>query len=165
VRVVNLAYRVEDFFIDGTRTDEVDITARISSEGACFIVIDSPDRESLLAAVWVEVHDGRGHFALLSVDPAQQGKGLGRILVDAVEKHCLSAGCRHLDLEVVDLRLELPAFYSRLGFVTAGTAPFPDTSKLRRDAHLILMTKQLAATEASGLSPRHAAHQDMAPSP
>ena len=145
VRVINLAYRVEDFFIDGNRTDADDIAARIDVPGACFIVLDSTDDKSLAAAVWLEIHDERGHFALLSVDPAQQGRGLARILVNAVEEHCRNAGCTDLDLEVVDLRLELPAFYSKLGFVTTGTAPFPDTSKLRRDAHLILMTKSLSS--------------------
>ena len=66
-----------------------------------------------------------------------------RLLIDAVEKHCRDAGCDVLDIEVVNLRLELPAFYTKFGFAPAGTAIFPDTEKLTRDAHLMLMSKPL----------------------
>lgn len=143
VRIINLAYRVEDFFIDGDRTNADDVKLRMDTPGACFIVIDSPDSGSLAAGVWVEVHDQRGHFAVLSVDPAFQGKGLARVLIDAVEEHCRRAGCHSLDLEVVNLRAELPPFYAKFGFRPSGTAQFTDTGKLRKEAHLDLMTKTL----------------------
>ena len=48
-----------------------------------------------------------------------------------------------MDLEVVNLREELPPFYQRFGFEVSGTAPFPDPHKLRRDAHLVVMSKPL----------------------
>ncbi|HUQ47725.1 MAG TPA: hypothetical protein VM053_05695 [Gemmatimonadaceae bacterium] len=41
VRIINLAYRVEDFFIDGDRTNEADVRSRLETPGACFIVVDS----------------------------------------------------------------------------------------------------------------------------
>ncbi len=145
VRIINLAYRVEDFFIDGDRTNPVDVKSRMDAPGACFIVIDSSNGRGLSAAVWVEVHEQRGHFAVLSVDPAFQGRGFARILIDAVEKHCRDAGCDSLDLEVVDLREELPPFYARFGFAQCGTAEFTDTGKLKRPAHLVLMTKSLVS--------------------
>lgn len=142
VRVINLAYRVEDFFIDGNRTNAADVKSRMETPDACFIVIDS-DESHMSAAVFVDVHENRGHFGVLSVDPAFQGKGLARALIDAVEKHCRDAGCDTLDIEVVNLRLELPAFYAKFGFTESGTSGFSDTEKLRQDAHLVLMTKPL----------------------
>ena len=143
VRVINVAYRVEDFFIDGNRTNAADVTSRMEIAGSCFIVIDSDNSDTLAAAVFVDIHDRHGHFAVLSVDPAFQGRGLARILIDAVENHCRDAGCNTLDIEVVNLRLELPAFYTKFGFTRTGTAIFPNTEKLTRDAHLILMSKPL----------------------
>jgi ribosomal protein S18 acetylase RimI-like enzyme len=144
VRVINLAYRVEDFFIDGSRTNAADVKSRIDTPGACFIVVDSDTTTGTLAgAVFVDIHESRGHFAVLSVDPAFQGRGLARLLIDAVEKHCRDAGCDALDIEVVNLRLELPAFYTKFGFKPNGTAIFPDTEKLTREAHLMLMSKPL----------------------
>lgn len=143
VRVINIAYRVEDFFIDGDRTSAADVESRMETPGACFIVVDSDNSNGLAGAVFVDVHERRGHFAVLSVDPAFQGRGLARLLIEAVEKHCRDAGCDALDIEVVNLRLELPAFYTKFGFTPSGTAIFPDTEKLTRDAHLILMSKPL----------------------
>ena len=143
VRVINLAYRVEDFFIDGDRTSAADVKSRMEAPGACFIVVDSDDAVRLAGAVFVDVHEQHGHFAVLSVDPAFQGRGLARILIDAVETYCRNAGCRTLDIEVVNLRLELPAFYEKFGFTPNGTASFPDNEKLTRDAHLMLMSKPL----------------------
>ncbi|MEO5903869.1 MAG: GNAT family N-acetyltransferase [Gemmatimonadaceae bacterium] len=144
VRIINNAYRVEDFFVDGDRINADDVTSRMETPDACFLVIDSPDTGSLAAGVWVNVQENRGHFAVLSVDPAFQGKGLARVLIDAVEAHCRKAGCEWLDIEVVNLRLELPPFYAKLGFVPNGTAVFTDIGKLKREAHLDLMTKPLS---------------------
>ena len=143
VRIINLAYRVEDFFVTGDRTNFDDIAERMSDANTAVLVVDA-DRPGLAAAVCVDVHDGTGHFAMLSVDPASQGKGLGRALVAAVEKFCREAGCTALDLEVVNLRTELPPFYQALGFSPTEIAPFEPASKLRRAAHLIRMTKLLA---------------------
>ena len=80
---------------------------------------------------------------MLSVEPAWQGRGLGRQLVAAAEEHCRSAGCAFLDLDVVDVRTELPGFYRLLGFAPFDTAPFPDQGKLLGAAYLVLMTKPL----------------------
>jgi GNAT superfamily N-acetyltransferase len=169
VRVTNLAYRVEDFFVRGDRTTEAEIRERMTRTGAAFLVIDRPagDRDDadgeqragasdvvshervghgdrrIAGSVFVQVKDDRGFFAMLSVDPALQKGGVGRRLIEAVEAHCRAAGCRFLDIDVVNLRRELPAFYGRFGFAPYGTAPFADAWKLTRPAHVVLMTKPL----------------------
>ncbi|MEP6507431.1 MAG: GNAT family N-acetyltransferase [Gemmatimonadales bacterium] len=148
VRIINNAYRVEDFFVDGDRTNPDDVKSRMETPDSCFIVIDSADTSSLAAGVWLDVHENRGHFAVLSVDPSCQGKGMARVLIDAVEAHCRDAGCQWLDIEVVNLREELPLFYAKFGFKPNGTAVFPDTGKLKRAAYLDLMTKPLSASTA-----------------
>jgi ribosomal protein S18 acetylase RimI-like enzyme len=134
---------VEDFFIYGDRTNADDIATRIGDPAMRVIVVDAPDSSALAGAVFVDVHDGRGHFAMLSVDPPFQGRGIARILLNAVEEYCRSVGCHSLDLEIVNLREELPAFYKSMGFALGETAPFPNTAKLKRDAHLVFMTKAL----------------------
>jgi len=143
VRVINLAYRVEDFFIDGDRTNDNDVRRRMTRPHAAFLVLDGTEPGALAAAVYTEIRGERGYFGMLSVDPAFQHRGLARTLIGAVEDRCRAAGCTVLDIEVVDLREELPPFYRRFGFTTAGEAPFTDPGKLKRPAHLVVMTKGL----------------------
>ncbi len=147
VRIINSAFRVEDFFIDGDRTTEANIAARMAEPDVRFLVVDAPESRALAATVMMDVHGDRGHFAMLSVDPPFQGRGLSRLLMTTVENNCREAGCEALDIEVVNLREELPAFYAANGFAPITTLPFPDERKLRRDAHLVRMTKRLNASD------------------
>ena len=143
VRVINRAYSVEEFFVNGPRIDEDGVRKRFGLSNAFFLVIDGDGGSLLAGAVYAELRGQRGYFGLLSVDPDHQKRGLGKKLVQAVEALCRVAGCTHLDLDTVNVRLELPAFYSALGFVPVGTAPFPEVDKLKSPAHLVLYTKRL----------------------
>jgi len=141
VTLINRAYRVEEFFVHGERTSAADARARMARPGGAFLVVE--DEQGMAGAVFVQVAGDRGFFAMLAVDPDRQKQGIGRQLIAAAEEHCRAAGCRHLDLDIVNVREELPAFYARFGFAPYDTAAFHEPEKLKRAAHLILMTKAL----------------------
>ncbi|RPI70450.1 MAG: GNAT family N-acetyltransferase [Ignavibacteriales bacterium] len=144
VRIINLAYRVEDFFIDGDRTDEIDVKNRLQKPDALFLVIEKESNNGLAGAVYVEIKNKHGYFGLLSIDPEYQKRGLAKKLISEVEEYCLKAGCTDVDIDVVNLRVELPGFYEHLGYhLTGDTAEFKDTSKLKKEAHFLYMTKKL----------------------
>lgn len=147
VRVINLAYRVEDFFIHGDRTDRGDVLARLSRPGAGFLVTEAGAPGRLAAAVYLELRGTIGYFGLLSVDPAAQRRGHARRLIAAVEARCAAHGCTSVEIDVVDLRTELPPFYAALGYRPAGTAPFKDAHKLKRPATMVVMRKPLAGRD------------------
>ena len=143
-RVINRAYEVERFFVVGHRTSEAAVAEYLDRADAVFLVVDDGAAPGELAgAVYIEIRGDRGYFAMLSVDPRRQGSGLGRLLVTAAEEHCRTAGCTFLDIEVVNRRTELPAFYVKFGYAPYATAPFPSVERLSRSAHLVLMTKPL----------------------
>lgn len=143
VAVINLAYRVEEFFIAGTRTTEAEARERMSRGGSLFLVVDHPGGH-IAGSVFMEIKGDRGSFAMLAVDPAHQGTGLARTLIEAVEARCRAAGCRSLDLDVINLRTELPPFYARFGFAPTGeTEPLDDEDKLKMKAHVVKMSKRL----------------------
>jgi ribosomal protein S18 acetylase RimI-like enzyme len=96
----------------------------------------------MTGCVYVDVRDGRGYFGLLSVDPARQHSGLGRRLVDAAEAHARAAGCAAIDIRVVNLRVELPAFYERLGYTEVGVEPAKEPRALQ-PFHFLRMSKAL----------------------
>ncbi|HEX6049768.1 MAG TPA: GNAT family N-acetyltransferase [Gemmatimonadaceae bacterium] len=145
VRVINLAYQVEaDLFLD-QRTSDADVRERLALPNAAFLVLDdaAAGRGRLVGAVYVETRGPRGYFAMLSVDPAHQGLGLGRRLVHAAETYCRAAACQVLEIDVVDLRVELPGFYAALGFTPTGAIPYPDPTRTKRPVRLIRMVKPL----------------------
>jgi predicted N-acetyltransferase YhbS len=137
--LINAAFQVERFFIDGDRTNTDQVRAYMAK--GTFLVAEEDGVP--VGCVYAEERGDRGYFGLLAVDPAQHGQGLGRTLVEAAEARLRSAGCRAVDISVVDLRTELPPFYRRLGYVETGTAPFPDPEKATRPCHFILMSKSL----------------------
>jgi GNAT superfamily N-acetyltransferase len=144
-RLINRAYQIERFFMDSDRTDEAEVRALVASGRGRFLVLDGAGDAApeLAAAVWVEPRGDRGYFGMLSVDPALKGRRLGTRMVAAAEEHCRAAGCRVLDILVVNLREELFPWYRRLGFVPGEAVPFTDPSMLKREAHLVRMSKPL----------------------
>ena len=138
VALINRAYAIEKFFVDGDRISAEEVTELLSR--GSFLV--GEEAGAVVACVSVEINNDRGYFGLLSVDPARQGPGWGRGMVDAAEQHARAAGCRMMDITVVNLRTELPPFYHRLGYAETGTAPFTD-QRATQPCHSVLMSKSL----------------------
>lgn len=142
--LINAAFQVERFFVDGDRTS-VDEVLGYMRRGTFLLA----ERDAaLIGCVYFEKQGERGYFGLLAVDPAEHGKGLGRSLVAAAEEELRRAGCRAADIRVVDLRTELPPFYRRLGYEETGTEPFPADVPTKRPCHFIRMSKPLTAGPA-----------------
>jgi len=139
-RLVNAAFRPERFFTDADRTNPDKVRALF--EKGKFLLIE--EAGALAGCVYVELREERGYFGLLAVDPGLQRSGVGSRLVVAAEEYCRAADCRFMDLTIVNLRAELPAFYQRLGYVESGTLPFPPDQHTNQPCHLVKMSKPLA---------------------
>ncbi len=139
-RLVNFAYRVEDFFKIGERTDESDVLAHLAT--GRYIAFDGPAGQ-LAGCVYVELRGLAGYFGMLAVDPDAQRKGLGRELVRQAEREARAAGSVAMELDVVDLRTELVPWYERLGYTEIGRAPFP-AGKASRPCEFIIMRRDLS---------------------
>ena len=136
MRLINAAFVVERSFIDVERVRIEEV--REFQQRGVFLVAGEMD-----ACVYVEVRGDRGYFGLLSVDPARQGSGLGRAMVDAAEQYCRDRGCRWMDLRVVSVREELPPFYRKLGYSESGSEPFESEYPTKVPVHLVKMAKPL----------------------
>ena len=140
LRVINAAYEVEKFFVDGDRTDE-DTIRRMMGAGVFLTSRDESGR--LTGCVYVELRGERGYFGMLSVEPSQQGRGLGRRLVDAAEDYAHAHGCTAMDIRVVDLRTELPPFYRKLGYIETGLVEPVNDPRALRPFYFVTMSKPL----------------------
>jgi len=139
--IINAAFSIEGF-LDGTRTDDARLTKMM--ESGSFLVAEN-DSSRIVASVYTEIRGDRGYLGVLAVDPACQGKGLGRRMVQEVEDYCRRRGCVAMDLTVLSLRTDLPPLYRKLGYVETGTEEFTTSRRLREGAecHCILMSKAL----------------------
>jgi ribosomal protein S18 acetylase RimI-like enzyme len=135
--LVNAAFAIEEFFVDGDRTHAAEIE-QMMHDGA-FLVLDHEG--GLAAAVYVE---RRGYFGMLSVQPAFQGMGLGKRLVRIAEALCEASGCATMSIRIINLREELARWYRSLGYRETGIAPYTHRA-LKRPAHFVEMQRTLAA--------------------
>lgn len=137
---INQAFAIEKF-LEGTRTDETRL-AEMMASGEFLIAQNGSGK--IVASVYVEVKGERGYLGMLAVDPTEQGHGLGREMVDAVEDYCRRKGCSGVDLVVISVRTDLPPFYRKLGYVESGTEEFHPSRKLKPgfECHCIVMSKE-----------------------
>jgi GNAT superfamily N-acetyltransferase len=101
---------------------------RFQADGRAWVVADEADAP--VAYLVVEVVDGNGHVEQVSVHPDHARQGLGRALLDAVDRWALQLGLSALTLTTyADVPWNAP-YYARLGF---GTVAEVDLSEgLRR---------------------------------
>jgi GNAT superfamily N-acetyltransferase len=141
IPLVNAAFAVESF-LTGTRTDQQRM-AKMMQAGEFLIAEDGEGQ--LLAAVYVELRGARGYFGMLAVDPARQGSGLGRRMIEAAENRCRRLGCNFMDITVLSLRAELLPFYQKFGYLETGREEFTSSRPLQGAAqcHCIVLSKKL----------------------
>jgi predicted N-acetyltransferase YhbS len=138
--VINAAFRIaEGFFIDGNRITQAEVE-QLLTKGAFLL---AEDGEKLNGCVYVEMRGERSYLGLLSVDPDYQQGGLGSFLMLEAEEFCRERGSRFMDILIVHLREELPAFYQKRGYIQNGTSPFPEDVPTRVPCHFINMSKPL----------------------
>jgi predicted N-acetyltransferase YhbS len=140
-RLINVAFSVERFFIEGDRINS-DAVRNLMGTGQFLI---AQDNDGVAACIYVELRGERAYLGLLSVDPSRQRSGLGSRLVAAAEESARGCGVRQMDLRVVNLRAELPEFYRRLGYLVTGTSPFPPEATTKQPCHFINMSKALTS--------------------
>lgn len=146
--LINAAFRkAEGFLIDRDRID-LNSVQQFFESGKFLLAEDDGcgtlQSRSLLGCVYVEQRGDRSYLGMLSVDPSRQKAGLGATLMSAAEEYCTKAGCLFMDLQIINLREELPHFYHRLGYVETGTAPLTPNIKPKQPCHFIKMSKRLA---------------------
>lgn len=138
--VINAAFRIaEEFFIDGNRITKAEVEESLTKGAFLLAEVDG----KLNGCVYVELRGERSYLGLLSVDPTSQQTGLGSRLMIEAERYCRERGSRSMDILIVNLRDELPAFYQRRGYIESGTTPFPADVPTRIPCHFINMSKSL----------------------
>lgn len=112
--------------LDGQRIDAADLESLIADPTQAVIVAEA----SGAAVGCVQVSDrgqGLAYLGMLTVDPALQGSGLGRALIDEAERVARDRfGADRMEMTVIIQRTELIDWYVRRGYALTGERrPFP----------------------------------------
>ena len=153
--LVNSAYRgdyarqgwtTEADLLDGTRTDAAAIGEVIARPGTVILKYVEGDR--ILGCVELAIEDNYLYLGMLTVEPNLQGKGIGKILLQAAEEFAAQQGCPKIYMTVITVRSELIQWYQRHGYVDSGKRkPFsfsdPRFGQPRQPLEFMIMEKKM----------------------
>ena len=93
----------------------LDIERKLGVQRELFLVAER--NGTVIGTVMAGFDGHRGWVNYLAVDPAHQGRGIGRVLMDHAERGLAALGCPKVNLQVRSANEAVLAFYRRLGYV------------------------------------------------
>jgi len=124
INLVNSAYRgetsragwtTEADLLEGTRIDNESLTADFLDPQV--VILKLTEGTVLKGAVQLKREGVTLHLGMLSVLSTEQSRGLGKTLVLAAQDYALAQGLTAIKIAVLSTRVELIAWYERLGFI------------------------------------------------
>ena len=91
-----------------------DIALKLGWQPELFLIGELDER--LVASVMAGYEGHRGWINYLAVDPAAQGRGLGRLMMNEAESALRALGCPKINLQVRTTNAAVRAFYQRIGY-------------------------------------------------
>jgi GNAT superfamily N-acetyltransferase len=150
--VINFAYAVETGttgygFKSGQRlTHPYDGTLRAAyEEGRIFCAIDKT-LESIVGVTYWEVTKNNGlYFGPFAVLPEMQGRGIGKLMLNELNRIAKEKSLTHIEIKVVNHRTDLIPWYESLGYKHTSISDWPSShlDVLTRPTHFLHMVKKL----------------------
>ena len=139
VSLINRAFAVTRAFRLGSRTHE-DQVRQMMKDGTFLLMMED---DALVACVYLRLTGERAYLGTLSVEPEQQKRGIGSRMMRVAEEFCRDAGCKAIDIRIVNVRTELPEIYHKWGYVETGTQPADAITDATEPVHFVTMAKEL----------------------
>lgn len=163
VNLLNRCYRSDEGWtneadlIGGIRTTTDEIASMIDNPNNYLFVFDSPQGSNdVLGCISVDFSPMNGepaaYIGTFAVHPHLQGKGIGDVMLAAVEtfatRHAQAKQLSHLSMSILSHRPELLRYYQRRGYqLTGKKMPFPNDGNngdpKRDDLFLELLQKPI----------------------
>lgn len=125
--LVNSAYRgdfskkgwtTEADLLDGVRTDKEMLASLLAKENSTILLYKKKD--TLVGCVNLQLHNDKLYLGMLTVNPLQQGAGVGKLLLSAAEDYAREINCPSIYMTVISKRKELVDWYKRHGYKDTG---------------------------------------------
>lgn len=134
VALIESAYRgdssragwtTEADILGGQRTDPEGVAAVVTGENGRMLVVERGGE--MVACCQLEHRGDHAYFGMFAVRPAQQGAGLGKVIIAEAERWVRAEwGAREMRMTVISAREDLIAWYERRGYARTGEmTPFP----------------------------------------
>lgn len=135
IQLVESAYRgdssrqgwtTEADLLDGGRTFVEEVSGIIAAADNKIILVE--EAEKLLASVHIKkLSNNKSYLGMFAVAPAEQNRGIGKALLNYVEKVVANEWqCSEMEMTVIRQRRELIHWYVKRGYrVTGETRAFP----------------------------------------
>lgn len=134
VTLIESAYRgdssragwtTEADILQGQRTDPQGVAEVIDAPGSRLMTVERDG--ALVACCQLEHRGEHAYFGMFAVSPAQQGAGLGKVIIAEAERVAREEwGAREMHMTVISVREDLIAWYERRGYRRTGKmTPFP----------------------------------------
>ena len=91
-----------------------DIARKLRVQPELFLV--GLDGDAIIATAMAGYEGHRGWVNYLAVDPERQRQGIGRAMMDQVERLLRAAGCPKVNLQVRSANASALSFYTALGY-------------------------------------------------
>ncbi|HXT01141.1 MAG TPA: GNAT family N-acetyltransferase [Elusimicrobiota bacterium] len=120
-------WTTEADILGGQRTDPGKMLEMIEGSAAR-VELAHDERGALVGCVYLKKEpDASCYLGMLTVDPARQAGGIGKLLMTRSEELARAWGCGRMRMTVISMRPELIAYYERRGYAKTGaTEPFPE---------------------------------------
>jgi GNAT superfamily N-acetyltransferase len=157
VALVESAYRgdssrtgwtTEADILGGQRTDPEGVREVIEKAGSRMVAVERDG--GLVACCQLEHRGAHAYFGMFAVRPAEQGAGLGKVVLAEAERFAREEwGVTEMHMTVISVREDLIAWYERRGYARTGRmSPFPYGDErfglpTRDDLRFELLTKRL----------------------
>lgn len=132
--LVNSAYRgetskkgwtTEADLLGGIRIDEETLLHHFEEQDSVILKCIG-DNQEIFGCVYLRKQLEQLYLGMLTVAPLLQGRGIGKMLLQASEEKAKEFGCNSIVMTVITYRHELIDWYKRHGYVETGQKqPFP----------------------------------------
>jgi ribosomal protein S18 acetylase RimI-like enzyme len=160
--LINSAFRGEssrqgwtheaDLIEGGIRADEP-MLREIMANPAAILLVAKNEAAVIEGCVSLQQEEGGLYLGMLTVDPRLQGRGLGKLLLQAAEDYARTIGATHIEMTVIADRQALIDWYARHGFFPTGeTRPFVQDAKFGRPRypiHFLVLKKSLVTVDTA----------------
>lgn len=153
--LINSAYRgetakqgwtTEADLIKGLRTDEEDLQEIFADTHTTFLKY-TDEIGQIIGCMRLQQQGDKIYLGMLTVSPTLQGKGIGKLFLQAAEDHARRTRCRAIFMTVLSVRAELTAWYERHGYRRTGeTIPFTPNARYEQptqELEFVVMEKEI----------------------